>query len=67
MKRQFDSVEPNGTSLLARRLEELLNDYISELEQAQREILRGDLNALRRIKPVNYIIITDGVPSESHV
>ncbi|KAL5508182.1 hypothetical protein ACEPAH_5801 [Sanghuangporus vaninii] len=64
VKRQFDSIEPQGISLLARRLEELLNDYISELEQAQREILRGDLNALRRIKPVNYIIITDGVPTD---
>lgn len=51
-------------SLLARRLEELLHDYISELEQAQREILRGDTHALRRIKPMNYIIITDGVPSK---
>ncbi|KAL5487981.1 hypothetical protein ACEPAI_6089 [Sanghuangporus weigelae] len=64
VKRQFDSIEPQGISLLARRLEELLNDYISELEQAQREILRGDLNALHRVKPVNYIIITDGVPTD---
>lgn len=64
VKRQFDSVHPQGISLLARKLEELLHDYISDLERAQQEIRRGDLNALRRIKPVNYIIITDGVPTD---
>lgn len=65
MKRVFDTVKPHGISLLATKLEEMLNDYIAELEMAQKEMLRGDLHALQRIPPMNYIVLTDGMPSQS--
>lgn len=63
MKRQFDSVVPQGISLIAEKLEELLNDYLSTLEAAKDAKERGSLHAMEGIKPVNFIIITDGVPS----
>ena len=64
VKRIFDSVQPHGISLLGSKLEEMLNDYITELERAQREVLRGDLHALQRVAPMNYIVLTDGMPSK---
>ncbi|KAH8118411.1 hypothetical protein DFH11DRAFT_1502555 [Phellopilus nigrolimitatus] len=64
VKRQFDSVQPQGISLIAQKLEELLHEYLSELDAAKQDINRGDLRALQRVKPVNYIIITDGVPTD---
>ena len=67
VKRQFDSVVPQGLSLIAEKLEELLNDYLSTLENAKQAKERGIHFAMEGIKPVNYIIITDGVPSECGV
>lgn len=64
MKRLFDSIQPHGISLLATKLEGMLNEYISELEMAQREVLRGDLFAVQRVLPMNYIVLTDGMPSK---
>lgn len=64
MKRQFDSVQPHGLSLIAEKLEELLQDYLSNLETAKQAYDRGNHHLMHHIKPVNYIIITDGVPSE---
>lgn len=53
VKMEFDRTQPQGISLLGMKLEELLRDYIS--------ILESDTSVARlSIKPVNYIIITDG-------
>ncbi|KAI5123394.1 hypothetical protein M0805_006102 [Coniferiporia weirii] len=64
VKRQFDSIQPNGLSMLAQKLEELLQSYLSTLDSAKQDVSRGDLRAVQRVKPVNYIIITDGVPTD---
>ncbi|THH11715.1 hypothetical protein EW145_g474 [Phellinidium pouzarii] len=64
VKRQFDSIQPHGISLLGRKIEELLHDYLTILESAKQDVSRGDLRAVQRVTPINYIIITDGVPTD---
>ena len=57
VRRLFNSVEPQGCSFLALKLEELLKDYLTELENSQSQVHGW------KVKPINYIIITDGAPS----
>ena len=57
--RLFDSVMPDGRTPIGERLDELLRDYIDLLD----ERARGPRE--RRPKPVNFIVLTDGVPSTS--
>ena len=57
IKALFQRVEPSGVTPIAARLEMLMLDYISKLEKAAKV---GNADA---IKPVNYIVLTDGVPS----
>ena len=57
IKALFKRVEPSGATPIAARLEMLMLDYISKLEKAAKA---GKANA---VKPVNYIVLTDGVPS----
>jgi hypothetical protein len=63
VKRLFDHVVPNGTTPMAEKLEELLLAYMSALERAKDLADAGDMMAMKAIKPVNYIVITDGSPS----
>ena len=61
MEKLFNEVKPIGDyTLIGSRLEDLLLPYLAQIEAAQRD----SREALKRIKPVNYVIITDGVPSE---
>jgi hypothetical protein len=48
----FNGVMPRGMTPMAGRLETLLLEYLSKLESD------------RSTKPVNYIVLTDGAPSE---
>ncbi|KAI6152431.1 hypothetical protein BKA82DRAFT_4111182 [Pisolithus tinctorius] len=60
----FRQVEPEGYTPIGERLEGLLSDYLRDLEKAQRQYEKGDSSALKRIKPVNFIVITDGCPTD---
>lgn len=64
VKRLFDQVEPDGITPTGEKLEELLLDYLLRLEHAKERADAGDHSALREIKPVNYLVITDGAPSD---
>ena len=44
------------------RLEGLLNSYLFEIEAANKS---RDRSVLAKIKPVNYVVVTDGAPSMS--
>ena len=52
----FHDVRPNGGTPLGQKLDMLLTAYLERLDE-QRE----------SIKPVNYIVITDGAPSWSFI
>jgi len=56
----FNRVQPRGPTPIAAKLEELLQDYMYQIETAN----KGDPRKLRQIKPVNYIILTDGAPTD---
>lgn len=51
----FDTVSPWGGTPTGRRLLDILSKYVSSLEKP---------NGLEREKPLNLIVITDGVPSD---
>ncbi|KAF5388374.1 hypothetical protein D9615_000746 [Tricholomella constricta] len=55
----FDRVEPRGATPIAGKLEELLQDYVSQIEAVQR-----DKEKLKQIKPINYIVLTDGAATD---
>lgn len=50
----FDKVTPKGTTPLEIKLQKLLNPYLDKVETNENP------------KPVNYLVITDGIPSECH-
>ncbi|KAG8823431.1 hypothetical protein FRC17_009338 [Serendipita sp. 399] len=60
----FDSVVPDGITPTGEKLETLLLDYLLRLENAKQQAEDGDASALASIKPVNYLVITDGAPSD---
>ncbi|KAG9093793.1 hypothetical protein FRC07_011413 [Ceratobasidium sp. 392] len=55
VKRLFDYVRPNGITPTGQKLEELLLAYMARLEESPSDNL---------IKPVNFIVITDGAPTD---
>lgn len=61
VKQLFDSVSPRGVTLIAAKLENLLQDYMTRLENAR------TAEVPTRVKPVNYIIITDGISTDDPV
>jgi len=63
VKRLFDTVSPRGITPMGEKLEKLLLEYLSTLEDAKDKAECGNPTALRAIKPVNFIMITDGAPS----
>ena len=58
MQRLFDSVSPNGMTPIGDTLDRLLRTYISKLESAK------EIGTEDSVKPVNFIVLTDGTPSE---
>lgn len=50
-----------GITPLGKRLDDLLRDYMERIDAA-RLVSR---EALKAVKPINIIVITDGAPSES--
>ncbi|KAL4267402.1 VWFA domain-containing protein [Pleurotus pulmonarius] len=61
VNRLFNSVRPGGISLIGEKLEELLLQYLDMIEAAKDS---GDPATLKAIKPTNFIVITDGVPTD---
>ncbi|KAI0331305.1 hypothetical protein GY45DRAFT_1345436 [Cubamyces sp. BRFM 1775] len=61
IRRMFDSVLPRGATPIGEKLEELLLFYLDSLDAAKAS---GGQAAVRNIKPVNYIVLTDGVPTD---
>ncbi|KAG7097451.1 hypothetical protein E1B28_004796 [Marasmius oreades] len=57
----FKEVRPKGVTPIGERLETLLRGYLARLESANDS---GSTAALKSIKPINYIIITDGAPTD---
>jgi hypothetical protein len=64
VKRLFDNVVPFGVTPIGERLETLFLDYLGRLEKAKDRYDAGDTDAMANIKPVNYIVLTDGSPSK---
>ncbi|KZT50428.1 hypothetical protein CALCODRAFT_504746 [Calocera cornea HHB12733] len=63
----FDSIEPAGQdSEIAGRLEEFLLPYLSRIEKYQQAVELGTAAhlQLQKVRPINFIILTDGVPSD---
>ncbi|KAJ3719364.1 hypothetical protein C8R42DRAFT_117973 [Lentinula raphanica] len=52
----FERVRPSGGTYLGQRLNCLLRDYLDELTEAKQ--------AGKKIKPINYLVITDGKPED---
>lgn len=63
VKRLFDSVQPKGYTPTGEKLEELLLDYLLKIEQA-RELAQSGAQAVTKVKPANFIVLTDGAPSK---
>ncbi|OJT05416.1 hypothetical protein TRAPUB_3857 [Trametes pubescens] len=61
IRRMFDSVVPRGATPIGERLEDLMLYYLNELDAAKES---GGVAAFKKLKPVNYIVITDGVPTD---
>ncbi|KAF8897879.1 hypothetical protein BD779DRAFT_1492797 [Infundibulicybe gibba] len=57
----FRDVVPRGVTPIGARLERLLRVYLHDLEAAH---ATGELARVDAIKAVNYIIITDGAPTD---
>lgn len=64
VRRLFDSVRPAGITPIGERLEQLMWHYMEGLEKAKAQFDAGDERPLARIKPINYIVITDGAPTD---
>jgi len=61
VSRLFRGFTPRGMTPIGQRLEDLMGDYLWEIERAHDS---GILANLKQIKPVNYLIITDGAPTD---
>ncbi|GAB1523706.1 hypothetical protein RhiTH_006856 [Rhizoctonia solani] len=59
----FQRVQPRGSTPTGARLDILLRSYLTSIERAQEEFDSQDPE-ITGIKPVNYIVITDGAPSD---
>ena len=62
VRRLFSSLRLKATTPIGEKLEELLLSYLDDIEAVQ---AKGGRKALSSIKPVNFIVITDGHPSQS--
>ncbi|KAG8747075.1 hypothetical protein FRC10_002491 [Ceratobasidium sp. 414] len=59
----FTRLQPRGQTPTGARLDSLLRPYISSIEKAYRETSSTD-PSVTGIKPVNFIVITDGAPTD---
>ncbi|KZT71568.1 hypothetical protein DAEQUDRAFT_665888 [Daedalea quercina L-15889] len=64
VRRLFNTVRPSGPTPIGEKLESLLLYYLGTLEKAQAREDAGVSSNLKHIKPVNYIVITDGAPTD---
>ncbi|KAK7470158.1 hypothetical protein VKT23_001596 [Stygiomarasmius scandens] len=53
----FSKVQPSGVTNIGASLEKLLSEYIDKLDEQEEKFGK---EAARKIKPVNYIVLTDG-------
>lgn len=60
----FKHVQPHGLTPIGNKLDVLVGDYLDKLERAARRKRNGDSHAFKHVKPVNFIVITDGAPSK---
>ncbi|KAK6987960.1 hypothetical protein R3P38DRAFT_2661192 [Favolaschia claudopus] len=62
----FDQVKPSGMTPTGDRLDKLLKPYLTKLETAdiQPDGTPIDRQTGKEIKRINYIVITDGVPTD---
>ncbi|KAJ7147343.1 hypothetical protein C8R46DRAFT_1312949, partial [Mycena filopes] len=62
----FNSITPNGQTPTGKRLDELLKPYLTKLESANIDDqgTPRDTKTNTVIKPVNFIVITDGASSD---
>ena len=63
VKQLFADVQPKGITPIGEKLEELLLGYLDKIENAKAREAAGKANAKKSIKPVNFIVLTDGAPS----
>lgn len=64
VKQLFDQTAPYGITPTGEKLEELLLEYLLKLEDAKAAQLGGDAGALKRVKPVSFLVITDGAATD---
>ncbi|KAM6496154.1 hypothetical protein JOM56_008860 [Amanita muscaria] len=57
--RLFQNVRPNGATPIGNKLEELLIEYLSVIEP-----LHDRPAELKKVRPVNFLVITDGYPTD---
>jgi len=57
----FSKVQPSGVTNIGASLEKLLSEYIDKLDEQEEKFGK---EAARKIKPVNYIVLTDGEASK---
>lgn len=62
----FSSVRPSGGTPTGQRLNQILKPYLRDLEEQDQRKKRGGLAAqtAHEVKPLNVIVVTDGVPSD---
>ncbi|KAE9400287.1 hypothetical protein BT96DRAFT_1098210 [Gymnopus androsaceus JB14] len=58
----FKKVQPQGTTPLGARLNTLLRNYLDEIEAGKLKNKSKDMK--RKIKPIIYVVITDGRPTD---
>ncbi|KAG8685005.1 hypothetical protein FRC08_013347 [Ceratobasidium sp. 394] len=59
----FTRIQPRGQTPTGSRLDSLLRPYVSSIEQAYQQTSSTD-PSVTGIKPANFIVITDGAPSD---
>ncbi|KAG8690563.1 hypothetical protein FRC09_011937 [Ceratobasidium sp. 395] len=59
----FTRIHPRGQTPTSARLDSLLRSYVASIEQAYKATSSTD-PSITGIKPVNFIVITDGAPTD---
>jgi len=60
----FARATPHGDTPTGARLEKLLLDYLERIERAKQLKNAGQPETFASIKPVDFIVITDGIPTD---
>ena len=64
MRSLFSSVRPSGSTPTGARLDAIMRPYLISIERALEDYDSTDPE-VTGIKPINYIIITDGAPTDA--